>query len=1358
MRKLIPVLFLLATPAYAQDEPSFLERLFGTDTAESDVEQGTLLEQLIEDSLSGAGRSVTVTGFRGALSGQATLERLTISDADGEWLTLNDATLDWNRAALFSGRLEVTELSAREILLPRLAAPAESDAPSPEAGRFQLPELPVSVEIGRIAAERVELGEPLFGVEAVISMEGALSLSDGDGAADLDITRLDQPGSISLDTGFQNATGDLRLDLTMSEEEGGIFATLAGLPGSPSVDFSIQGEAPISDFSADIRLSTDGAERLAGRVEITEAEETQRIAANIGGDIAPVFAPKYRDFFGDALTLQTEALIFPDGRVTLPTFSLEARELILEGSLELGADRVPDRIEVVGRIASEQDSDVLLPIAGTETRIARANLSVQFDVEQSDDWQVGFRILDLERNGLAVGEARVTGVGRINAGAQPEFAGDINFDLSGLATTEGLSEAVGSALQGNARLNWSGGPVTVERFTLAGRDLTASGDAEFEGDTITANTRVAADRVANFSRLAKRDLSGQASLNLTGSFSLLTQAFDIAATGQTIDLTVSDPRADAVLAGAAQLELEAIRDTDGLRIALTTLESEAARLTGVASLRSGGSSASFEGSLRETSLVIPGLIGPSEFRFAGQESETRDWTMDTNLTAPAITASVNGLLSNIYDLPTFQGNIELESSDLSVLSEASGRPLSGQVRLSAEGGANAELTRILVDGTLTGRDIILGDNRIDPLLRGPVSLMLEGGRTDDRIDIVQLLVNGETIKAELAGVLTDFSNAPTFEGSVAAQSDDLSVLSGVVGRPLSGSLILTAEGGAKADLSEVIIDATAEGQNVSVGMAEVDQLLRGTAKLQIDAGRQGDRIDISELAFTSEALTVATSGALGSNGETLNLEARLSDVSPYLQGFSGSVAVDGTVGRDNETLEVDLAAIGPGGTEASVVGNLAQDASRVDLAVTGTAPLALANRFIAPRSLAGTSRFDLRISGTPALENVTGDITVADARLSAPTLRNALEEIAGRITLSNGQAALALQSRLESGGRLALEGPVGLAAPNSAALQITLTNARATDPHLYETRIDGRINVDGPLAGGARVTGDLSLGETNIRIPNSSIGGSGAIPEVTHINEPPPVRGTRRKAGLLQQSSGGNGANQAVYPLDIRISAPNRLFVRGRGLDSEFGGALRVTGTTADIVPIGAFELIRGRLDILGRRLALEQARITVQGGLTPFLDIRATTDAEDTEVAVVVFGPADNPEIRFTSSPELPQEEVLARLIFGRGLETLSPLQAARLALAVRTLAGQGGEGVVGNIRNSAGLADFDVTTNEDGNAAVRAGAYLGENIYSDVTVDSAGETQLNLNLDVSPSLTVRGGVTNEGETSLGIFFERDY
>jgi len=181
-------------------------------------------------------------------------------------------------------------------------------------------------------------------------------------------------------------------------------------------------------------------------------------------------------------------------------------------------------------------------------------------------------------------------------------------------------------------------------------------------------------------------------------------------------------------------------------------------------------------------------------------------------------------------------------------------------------------------------------------------------------------------------------------------------------------------------------------------------------------------------------------------------------------------------------------------------------------------------------------------------------------------------------------------------------------------------------------------------------------------------------------------------------------------------------------------------------------------LDILGRRLDLESARITMQGALVPFIQLRASSDVDDYKVNVDVTGPATNPDITFTSNPELPQEEVLARLIFGRGLASLSPLQAAHLALAVRTLAGRGGEGVVGKIRNTAGLADLDITTTEDGNAAVRAGAYLGENLYTDVTVDSTGETQLNLNLDITPSVTARGGVSNDGETSIGIFFERDY
>ncbi|MEM9426400.1 MAG: translocation/assembly module TamB domain-containing protein, partial [Pseudomonadota bacterium] len=538
----------------------------------------------------------------------------------------------------------------------------------------------------------------------------------------------------------------------------------------------------------------------------------------------------------------------------------------------------------------------------------------------------------------------------------------------------------------------------------------------------------------------------------------------------------------------------------------------------------------------------------------------------------------------------------------------------------------------------------------------------------------------------------------------------------------------------------------------------VDTLLRGALNLEIDAARQDDRVEVSALSLTTDSVTLTTSGQLGAESDRLEIAARLNDVGPFVPGLSGALSVEGSVGQQADTLVLDLDATGPGGARADVSGTLRQDGTSANLDIDGTAPLALANRFIAPRSVAGVASFNLNLDGPPGLDSLSGRALLTNARLAAPTLPTGLEAISGSIDLAGGQATLNLNSTVESGGRISLQGPVGLTRPNSAAFRIGLDRVRLTDPQLFETVANGQLRIDGPVAGGASIAGTIELAETNIQIPSSGLGGTGAIPEITHLNEPPPVRGTRRRAGLLDRGSENGARGGPVFPLDIQISAPNRIFVRGRGLDSEFGGSLRVTGSTADVVPIGAFELIRGRLDILGQRLALEQARITLQGGFIPVLNIRASTQADETDIDVEVLGPADNPEIRFSSSPELPQEEVLARLIFGRGLETLSPIQAARLAIAVRTLAGQGGEGIVGNIRGTAGLADLDVTTNEDGNAAVRAGAYLGENVYSDVTVDSEGETQLNLNLDVTPSLTVRGGVTNDGGSSLGIFFERDY
>ena len=116
-----------------------------------------------------------------------------------------------------------------------------------------------------------------------------------------------------------------------------------------------------------------------------------------------------------------------------------------------------------------------------------------------------------------------------------------------------------------------------------------------------------------------------------------------------------------------------------------------------------------------------------------------------------------------------------------------------------------------------------------------------------------------------------------------------------------------------------------------------------------------------------------------------------------------------------------------------------------------------------------------------------------------------------------------------------------------------------------------------------------------------------------------------------------------------------------------------------------------------------------------------------------------------------------MARLIFGRGLDNLSPVQAVQLANAVATLSGGGG-GVVGRLRSGLGLSDLDVTQNAEGDTEVSAGAYVSDNVYTEVTADSAGRQTINLNLDISRNLTAKGSATSEGETGIGVFYETDY
>jgi translocation and assembly module TamB len=328
-----------------------------------------------------------------------------------------------------------------------------------------------------------------------------------------------------------------------------------------------------------------------------------------------------------------------------------------------------------------------------------------------------------------------------------------------------------------------------------------------------------------------------------------------------------------------------------------------------------------------------------------------------------------------------------------------------------------------------------------------------------------------------------------------------------------------------------------------------------------------------------------------------------------------------------------------------------------------------------------------------------------------------------------------------------------------ADLSIRINEVRYTDGAFFTTTLSGELELNGPLqGGGGTLGGRIDLGQTEISVSEGlGAGAAATLDQVTHVRPPPRVQETLRRAAVGAPSppeASGRGGLQ----LDLRVVARNQIFVRGRGLDVELGGELRITGPTTDIRPVGQFDLRRGRLNLIGQRIEFQEGSLQLVGDLDPRILFVARTTSGDITAIVTVTGRASEPEIVFSSEPPLPEDEVLSHILFNRASQNLSPFQAAQLAAAAAELAGRGGNGLLSQIRSSLGFDDLDIITNEEGEAALSAGRYFGEDDYVDVQAAADGKSKIELVYEHNERVTARGSVGSDGNSTLGIFFERDF
>ena len=971
--------------------------------------------------------------------------------------------------------------------------------------------------------------------------------------------------------------------------------------------------------------------------------------------------------------------------------------------------------------------------------------------DQYDPFFGASTVLRVEGSALGVGGLRLSNL--IIAADQVVLRGSAELDAQGWPAKLDLRGRLGNGDGSRVLLPISGNPVEVSGMSLNVKFDAAEDSAWTGAFDITSLTRegISIDVLA---------LSGGGTIipgagETRGGFSA---NLDYAARGLVLD----DP-AFLEAVGSDLTGNIAVSRTEGGLLRISNLTLDGAGITAQAFATVDGLEGRFETTFdvgldaedfnRFSSLTGIDLGGSGAVDATGSVRPF-DGIFDVRLSA--VTQDLSFGIDEIDPLLTGQTNLSVTAERDEFGTRLRDLRLIGET-LSAQG--NVTLTGTTAAATLSAA---LADlSRVAPGLSGPAMLSANVETDEDGVINLVSTVTAPSARADVDVVATPITDGYVVRGDGTVRADDLRPYSELVNQQLAGGVTIELNGEYLTPTGAASAVVSAATRDVRIGNAAVDKIIAGmgriTANVSLSEARRL-RLDALDVVFPNLTATgaVATSG----NDTTANLSVRLRDVALLFSDFSGPLLADISARQDANGWAVTGDATGPVATSARVTGRVS-NSGQLDLSVTGAAPLALANLYIAPRQISGLARFNLSVNGPPALSSVRGPITISDARLAAPVLQQAIEDMNGTLQLAGGTLRVDLSGRSGDGGNLTLTGPVNLAPPFQASLTAQLSNVVFRDPTLYRTTANGSVTVTGPLSGGAAIAGTIDLGEAEVQVPSTGVSALGKLPEVTHLGPRLEVLRTLDRADVTAQGTSTQpttASNRPDYPVNLLIRAPSRIFVRGRGLDAELGGQLRLTGSLRNLIPIGRFDLVRGRLSILGQRFDLDEGYAQLQGDFTPYLRLVATTEASTgTVVRIILEGPASDIEVRFESTPELPQDEVLAQLLFGRDISSISPLQAVQLASAVATLAGNGG-GVVGNIRDELNLDDLDFVTDEEGNAGVRAGKYLSENIYTDVTIGSDGTSEINLNIDINRNFTARGTVSTDGETSVGVFFERDY
>jgi translocation and assembly module TamB len=1407
--------------------------------ADAAEEDKGVLANLISKALSSPSTSVSIGAVDGALSSDASIRDIVLSDRDGPWLKVDRVRLVWNRLALLRKRLEVDQLTIDHLQFFRrpLAVAAENQPPpdatagaSGSADTPALPELPVKVIVKQFAVQELLLGAPVSGVAARLAISGKATLGPPAEGLDLhlDAHRLDAPGVFSALLGFVPATKNLTLKLDFDEPAGGLAAHFANIPGAPPIKLTFGGTGPLDSFNAKLDFAAGPEIGASGQVKLAHSGPARRLMLDLKSRLEGLMPGIARPVFAGETTLEGEMLINDDSSVSTRGLHLVSASARLDIEGGASADQQLDLKIHAGAIPGDVRFGKLDLNATLKGPLAGPRLDGAFDAGQ-----IKFAEGTLDH----VTAAFTAAPDGLLSEAATRIALSGHAEVSGLALAEpALDQAIGATV----KLTLRGAATPVGAITLDVLDIAAPAlDASYSGllsaSKIQGKLRLEAPDLARFGKLAASSLKGEA---------------QIAAELEGM------PGRGAL---SATLDARATHFASGYSMLDKVIDGELA-LSGVAqTLSSGGIgfhnlvAAGAHGSAR-----LDGVMGPDKANLNASVDVPQARFLDSAISgAIQIAAALTGTLGHLdailraslgegrlLDRPTSGLTLEARATDItgliaahaSLTGDIDRQPLTGSANLSrrADGGWVVSDLGLRLGSSHLEADLVLG---ADQLANGRLSLA--AANLDDLSPLVLTKLSGAVQASASLASVDGRQNA-----AISMKSDKLAVgansfsgvnvdmtlrdvwgakigsgVASVSGANFAGQSIADLKFGAKggADSTDLDFSATARGGALKAGgklFARTPARLDLASLSARGSGQSlalvtpttltfdGDGLDAKNILFSIGGGRLSLAGHAG---HALDLRTSLvaiplsaADLVARGLGLSGvadgEATIGGTLAEPSGDWRLHLKGLSAPQTRGAGLppldlagsGRLGGNRTSLDIAVNagigsalrlaGSAPLAsdgaldvkvvgkldagLANNMlsVSGRHVAGAAAVNVQIRGSAVKPRAEGSLTLNNGSFRDDQTGLKFATINAQISAKGNTLTIErFRGATPNGGEIGASGQVNLdpAAGFPGSIHLSGQHAQLVATDIVAATADLALDVTGGLAQTPRVAGHIAIVSMDINVPENQGGVAAPIPGTRHIN---PNSTARARLALDAKATSGR-ASAPVFnaTLAMTISAPNRVLVRGRGINAELSGDLRVSGAAASPQIAGGFDLRRGSLSLLGKRLEFTRGRIQFHCDAMPELDLLAQTSAGDVTARIGVTGPASKPVFTFSSEPNLPQDEILSRVLFQKPSGNLSPFQALQLANAVSSLTG-GGDAFE-RLRRSLGVDSLDIGSSASGSPTVGVSRAINDRISIGAKTGAKPEDNgVSVDLDVTRHIRLQAGVDASGGSSVGVGAEWEY